>query len=296
MELVEGTVSVGVPATSANLGPGFDCLGIALELTDTLVAEVVPDGLEVHVAGEGVDEVPLDEHHLVVRSMRATFAAMQVSPPGLHLSCTNRIPLRRGLGSSSAAIVGGIVLARALVVGGAEAFDDAAALSLASLIEGHPDNVAPALLGGFVICGRNGEEVWAQQSPVDPSISAVVFVPPLGVHTAVARGLLPESVPTPTRPPTAVARPCSSRRSPDIPSSCGAPPRTSCTSSSVNPPCPSRSRWWQSCAGAAFRPSFPGQVRRCSPSSPTTPRPWPHSLLPDGGRYLRGSVAAVPPC
>ena len=194
MELVEGTVSVGVPATSANLGPGFDCLGIALELTDTLVAEVVPDGLEVHVAGEGVDEVPLDEHHLVVRSMRATFAAMQVSPPGLHLSCTNRVPLRRGLGSSSAAIVGGIVLARALVVGGAEAFDDAAALSLASLIEGHPDNVAPALLGGFVISGRNGEEVWAQQSPVDPSISAVVFVPPLGVHTSVARGLLPESV------------------------------------------------------------------------------------------------------
>jgi len=194
MELVEGTVSVGVPATSANLGPGFDCLGIALELTDTLVAEVLPEGLEVHVAGEGVDEVPLDEHHLVVRSMRATFAAMQVSPPGLRLSCTNRIPLRRGLGSSSAAIVGGIVLARALVVGGAEAFDDAAALSLANLIEGHPDNVAPALLGGFVISGRNGEEVWAQQSPVDPSISAVVFVPPLGVHTSVARGLLPESV------------------------------------------------------------------------------------------------------
>jgi homoserine kinase len=185
---------VGVPATSANLGPGFDCLGIALELTDTLVAEVVPDGLEVRVAGEGADEVSLDEHHLVVRAMRATFAAMQVSPPGLHLACTNRIPLRRGLGSSSAAIVGGIVLARALVVGGAEAFDDAAALSLASLIEGHPDNVAPALLGGFVISGRTGEEVWAQQSPVDPSISAVVFVPPHGVRTDVARGILPATV------------------------------------------------------------------------------------------------------
>jgi len=192
---VEGTVSVSVPATSANLGPGFDCLGIALELTDTLVAEVVPDGLEVRVAGESVDEVSLDERHLVVRSMRATFAALQVSPPGLHLACTNRIPHRRGLGSSSAAIVGGIVLARALVEGGADAFDDAAALSLASLIEGHPDNVAPALLGGFVISGRTGEEVWAQQAPVDPSISAVVFVPPDGVRTEVARGLLPATVP-----------------------------------------------------------------------------------------------------
>ena len=86
------------------------------------------------------------------------------------------------------------MLARSLVEGGADAFDDAAALSLASLIEGHPDNVAPALLGGFVISGRTGDEVWAQQSPVDPSISAVVFVPPHGVHTDVARGLLPATV------------------------------------------------------------------------------------------------------
>jgi homoserine kinase len=190
---VEGTVSVSVPATSANLGPGFDCLGIALELADAFVAEVA-DGLEVHVAGEGAGEVPLDERHLVVRSMLATFAAMDVTPPGLHLSCTNRIPHSRGLGSSSAAIIGGIVLARSLVEKGVDAFDDAAALSLASLIEGHPDNVAPALLGGFVISGRTGDEVWAQQSPVDPSISAVLFVPPHGVRTDVARGLLPATV------------------------------------------------------------------------------------------------------
>jgi homoserine kinase len=192
---VDGPVTVQVPATSANLGPGFDCLGLALELSDTLVGEIVPAGLEVRVAGEAADEVPLDEHHLVVRSMRAAFAAMDVRPPGLHLACTNRIPHSRGLGSSSAAIVGGIVLARSLVEGGAARFDDAAVLSLANLIEGHPDNVAPALLGGFVISGQAGEAVWAQQSPVDPSISAVVFVPPHGVRTEVARGLLPETVP-----------------------------------------------------------------------------------------------------
>ena len=97
---------MSVPATSANLGPGFDCLGIALELADTFVAAVA-DGLEVHVAGEGAGEVPLDERHLVVRSMLATFAAMDLTPPGLHVSCTNRIPHSRGLGSSSAALVAG---------------------------------------------------------------------------------------------------------------------------------------------------------------------------------------------
>ncbi len=193
--LVEGTVTVEVPATSANLGPGFDCLGLALELTDTLVGEVVAEGLELVVEGEGEGEVPIDEGHLVVRAMRAAFELMDVRPPGLRLHCTNRIPHSRGLGSSSAAIVGGIVLARGLVVDGADLLDDAAALSLANRIEGHPDNVAPALLGGFVISGQAGEAVWAQQSTVDPSISAVVFVPPYGVRTEAARALLPDSVP-----------------------------------------------------------------------------------------------------
>ncbi len=191
---VEGTVTVEVPATSANLGPGFDCLGLALEMRDTLVGEIASADLEVRVAGEGADQVPLDERHLVVRAMRAAFEAMDRQPSGLHVACTNRIPHSRGLGSSSAAIVGGIVLARGLVHDGAALLDDGAAVSLASRIEGHPDNVAPALLGGFVISGRTGEEVWAQQAPVDPSISAVIFVPPHGVHTEVARGLLPGTV------------------------------------------------------------------------------------------------------
>jgi len=191
---LSGTVTVEVPATSANLGPGFDCLGITLELVDTLTGEVVDEGLEVRVEGEGVGEVPLDESHLVVRAMRGAFEAMALEPPGLLLTCLNRIPHSRGLGSSSAAIVGGIVLARALVVGGRDLLDDDAALSLANRIEGHPDNVAPALLGGFVISGQDGDEVWAQSSPVDSSLSAVVFVPPDGLRTEVARGLLPETV------------------------------------------------------------------------------------------------------
>ena len=192
---VTGPVVVETPATSANLGPGFDCLGLALELSDTLVGEVVPAGLEVSVSGEGAADVPLDDSHLVVRAMRAAFHAMRVRPSGLRLRCTNRIPHGRGMGSSSAAIVGGIVLARALVEGGDRLLDDATALLVANELEGHPDNVAPALLGGFVISGQADGEVWAQQSPVDPSISAVVFVPAESVRTEVARGLLPATVP-----------------------------------------------------------------------------------------------------
>lgn len=194
MGFVSGPVTVEVPATSANLGPGFDCLGLALELADTLLGEVVSGGLEVNVEGESAVELPLDETHLVVRAMQATFAAMDLATPGLRLYCTNRIPHCRGLGSSSAAIVGGIVLARALVDDGDRLFDDTAVLSLANRMEGHPDNVAPALLGGFVISGHAGDSVWAQQSPVDPSVSAVLFVPPHGVRTEVARSLLPTTV------------------------------------------------------------------------------------------------------
>ncbi|HEY6934270.1 MAG TPA: homoserine kinase [Marmoricola sp.] len=193
-DLVRGPVTVTVPATSANLGPGFDCLGLALDLRDRLVGEVTEAGLAIEVEGEGAGEVPDDETHLVVRAMQAAFAAMGVHPPGLSLCCSNVIPHSRGLGSSSAAIVGGIVLARALVREGAVRLDDDAVLALANRLEGHPDNVAPALLGGFVVSGQDDGGVWAQQCAVDPSVSAVVLVPPTGVRTEVARSLLPESV------------------------------------------------------------------------------------------------------
>lgn len=192
---VTGPVTIEVPATSANLGPGFDCLGLALELTDTLVAEVRPEGLAVDVEGEGAADVPRDGSHLVVRAMQVAFAALDGPPPGLALRCTNRIPHSRGLGSSSAAIVGGLVLARALVADGAARLDDTALLALANRIEGHPDNVAPALLGGFVVSGQADEVVWAQPVALDPRVRAVVAVPPYAVSTAVARGLLPEVVP-----------------------------------------------------------------------------------------------------
>jgi homoserine kinase len=192
---VNDPVRVTVPATSANLGPGFDSLGLALGLRDTLVGEVTGSGLEIEVSGFGADDVPRDESHLVVRAMRAGFEAMDVSPPGLRVSFDNAIPHARGLGSSAAAIVGGAALARALVMDGETLFDDDSLFRLAAGIEGHPDNVAPALLGGFVISGREGANFYALPSTVDPRISVVVFIPPDPVSTEVARGLLPDQVP-----------------------------------------------------------------------------------------------------
>jgi homoserine kinase len=191
---VDGEVRVTVPATSANLGPGFDSLGLALDLRDELAGEVTGSGLAVEVRGAGADDVARDEANLVIRAMRAAFTAMGASPPGLRVCCDNAIPHGRGLGSSAAAIVGGAALARALVVDGETLLDDDALFRLAAAIEGHPDNVAPALLGGFVICGREGSNFFALPSTVDKRISVVVFIPPDPVSTDVARGLLPEQV------------------------------------------------------------------------------------------------------
>ena len=192
---VDGPVRVSVPATSANLGPGFDAFGLALGLRDELEAEVLADGLVIDVHGEGADAVPRDESHLVVDSMRAAFAAMDAQPPGLRLACHNVIPHARGLGSSSAAIVAGISLARGLVAGGGLLMDDEQVVALAADLEGHPDNVAPAFLGGFVISGRDDDGWFATNAAVDPRISVVVFVPTDPVSTEVARGLLPPQVP-----------------------------------------------------------------------------------------------------
>lgn len=189
-------VRVSVPATSANLGPGFDSLGLALDLRDELEGELVGSGLVVEVSGEGAGVVPLDEEHLVVRAMRRAFDAVGGQPTGLRLTCRNSIPHARGLGSSSAAIVGGLVLARALVEGGTTALDDAALLDLAIEMEGHPDNVAPALRGGFVISGHDDRgESYAVDARVDARVSAALFLPPEPLSTEVARGLLPEQVP-----------------------------------------------------------------------------------------------------
>ncbi len=200
MALLTVPVTVRTPATSANLGPGFDALGLALCLHDEVTAQVTPGGVRVTVSGEGAGELPGDDQHLVVRSMRTAFDLLGEQPAGLELHCVNRIPQARGLGSSSAAIVAGVLLARALVSEGADRFDDDAALALAARLEGHPDNVAPCLLGGFTIAWTEAAEHGAgparavRLTPAE-GVRPVVFVPEERGLTEEARAALPPAVP-----------------------------------------------------------------------------------------------------
>src|SRR5512138_3420309 len=170
-------VTVRTPATSANLGPGFDALGLALTLYDDLEAVVTDGGFAVTVLGEGAGDLPKDEEHLVVRAMLATFDELGERPPGLSVSCVNRIPQARGLGSSSAAIVGGVQLARGLVKDGTRLIGDEDALRIAARLEGHPDNVAPCLLGGFTIAWTGPDGARAVRRRLAPGIRPVVYVP-----------------------------------------------------------------------------------------------------------------------
>ena len=192
---VSGPVSATVPATSANLGPGYDALGIALSLRDRVTAEVVDGADEILVTGQGVGVVPLDRTHLVHRSMRLAFERMSVETPGLRLVCENLIPHGRGLGSSSAAIVAGVALARALVAGGSLLMDDDSVFALAADIEGHPDNVAPAFFGGFTVAYADNGRFRATSVAPDPRVSVVALVPAEPVETRTARALLPDVVP-----------------------------------------------------------------------------------------------------
>jgi homoserine kinase len=188
---------VRVPATSANLGAGFDAMGLALGLYDDVVAVVGEDGILVDVAGEGADEVARTDKNLVVVAMRATFELLGGQPRGIEVSCANRIPHGRGLGSSAAAIVAGVLLARALVLGGEQTMSQAEVLNLASQLEGHPDNVAACLLGGLTLAWANDTDptsINAVQLELDPALTAVVLVPPNPVSTKTARRALPESV------------------------------------------------------------------------------------------------------
>lgn len=198
MQLGADHVRVRVPATSANLGPGFDALGLALARHDVVeVRALASDEVVVEVEGEGAGEVPGDETHLVVRALREALDVAGAPQTGLHLRCVNRIPHGRGLGSSAAAVVAGIVAARALVADPA-VLDDATALRLASAIEGHPDNAAPALLGGATVAWVAGGPVRGARAvrlDVHPDLRATVLVPSARLATSRARGVLPATVP-----------------------------------------------------------------------------------------------------
>ncbi|MFS2293144.1 MAG: homoserine kinase [Actinomadura sp.] len=191
---------VRAPATSANLGPGFDALGLALTLYDDVEVEVTGGGLSIEVDGEGAEVASRGERHLIVEVLYRAFDLLDElagsglgRPPGLRLRCRNRIPHSRGLGSSSAAIVAALVAARALHPDG-KLLDDDAVLRIATEIEGHPDNVAPCIAGGLTIAwtGPAGPRLVR----LEPKFTQVVaFVPEQRLATERARGLLPPTVP-----------------------------------------------------------------------------------------------------
>jgi homoserine kinase len=183
--------SATASATSANLGPGFDTLGLALGLRDELEAEIVDSGVTVAVEGEGADAVAGDETNLVARALRVGLDAMGARAPGLRLTCRNRVPHGRGLGSSAAAIVGGLRLASGLGDRPLAADD---LLALAADIEGHADNVAACALGGLTIAYASGEGPRAARLDVHPTLIPVVLIPPSPLSTEAARGLLPREV------------------------------------------------------------------------------------------------------
>jgi homoserine kinase len=189
------SVAVKVPATSANLGPGFDTLGLALALYDELTVTVREQpGATVDVRGVGAGEVPTDESNLVVRAIAHAFAAYDQPLPGLDLVAHNAIPHGRGMGSSGAAIVAGILAAKGLLEGVVE-MDADALLGLATDLEGHPDNVAPALFGGLTIAWVGPEGPQHKKLMVHRGVSPLVFVPEAKMSTALARSLQPDSVP-----------------------------------------------------------------------------------------------------
>ena len=182
-------VTVKVPATSANIGSGFDCLGIALDVWNTVTVRVGGCGIEI--SGEGESDLPADESNLVWQSIAEVFEAAGEPMPAMSLRCHNDIPTTRGLGSSSAALVGGLVAGNELC---GRPFSESDLLQMAAASEGHPDNVAPALFGGMQVAVYDIDRVVTAGVPVPEGLSVVLYVPTAPMPTEEARGLLPGEV------------------------------------------------------------------------------------------------------
>lgn len=183
-------VKVRTPASSANLGPGFDCLGMALGVYNELTIETTSSGLEVEIHGEGEHSLPRDRRNLVVRVIESFFPQLLPLERGLKVTLQNTIPVTRGMGSSSATIVGTLVAANELA---GRPFTREAMHALATKYEGHPDNVTPAFLGGLTVAVMEEEQVFYTKVPFSP-LHAVLFVPDFSTATEKARKILPARV------------------------------------------------------------------------------------------------------
>lgn len=185
-------VTVRIPATTANLGPGFDCLALALDLWNEATFSLQGKGIQIQITGEGETRLPKDEHNLLVRTLLDHFQSLDVPKPrGLRVVCRNAIPLGSGLGSSASAVLAGLLGARALLEHNA---DPDEILRLAVEIEGHADNAAAALLGGLIIVVQEQRSFYTHRIPI-PSLEVVYVLPDVYLPTQVARAALPQKIP-----------------------------------------------------------------------------------------------------
>ncbi len=171
------------------MGPGFDCLGMALDIWNTV--EVTVGGSGVDISGEGHDSLPKDASNLVHKSVARVFEQLGRDVPEFRLSCHNEIPLARGLGSSSASLIGGLTAGNELCD---QAFTEDEILQIASEIEGHPDNITPALYGGFRIAVNHNGRIISAPVPIPEGLEAVLFIPDVPMPTEEARGILPPEI------------------------------------------------------------------------------------------------------
>jgi homoserine kinase len=196
-------VTVKVPATSANLGPGFDCLGLALPIYNTITIEetVLPGtGIEINLMSENdvidemiFDNVPKDENSIIYKAVEMLYNSIGQEPSELKINVQSQIPITRGLGSSASVVVGGLIAANKLL--GSPA-DTTALLSIATEVEGHPDNVAPAILGGFVLASQEDDgSIITEKLNWPEEWDITVCIPDFELSTNIARSVLPETVP-----------------------------------------------------------------------------------------------------
>ena len=184
-------VRVIVPATTANLGPGFDTMGLALDMYTEVIMETGGEGIRITSEGEGSEELSCTEDNLIYKCARKLFDAAGYEPKGLSVRIINGIPLSRGLGSSASAIIAGLLAAREI---SAANISDYELLKMATEVEGHPDNVAPALFGGFVLSRMEGKEIIYRKIDVDDKLLAVVAIPEFELPTEKSRAILPRTV------------------------------------------------------------------------------------------------------
>ncbi|MFZ5632670.1 MAG: homoserine kinase [Bacillota bacterium] len=185
-------VRVQVPATTANLGPGFDCLGMALQLYNSVEISAAASGLHIEVQGEGQADIPRDENNMVFHAAQRVFRQVGYRPPGMRIKLVNNIPVARGLGSSTAAIVGGMIAAN-IISGNTMSQRDI--INLAYGMEGHPDNIAASVLGGIVVAVPADGDVKCQKIPPPKNLRAIVSIPDFTLPTRTSREVLPQQVP-----------------------------------------------------------------------------------------------------